>query len=52
LNPVKTNYKPRVILLIIIFSIIAMMMGFLVRFLNKDDLAKKLAEEERKIGVY
>lgn len=50
LNPVKTNYVPRVLLLVGIFSFIALMMGFLVRFLNRDDLAKKLAEEEEKVN--
>jgi hypothetical protein len=35
LNPVKIDYVPRVIMLFVIFSIIAIAMGCLVRTLNK-----------------
>ena len=46
LNPVKIDYVPRVIILSVIFTLIALAMGFLVKFLNKDDLNKNLAAKE------
>ncbi len=48
LNPVKINYAPRVIILFVVFSIIAMAMGCLVTTLNKEDLKIKLARAESK----
>lgn len=49
LNPVKIDYVPRVIMLSVIFTLIALAMGFLVKFLNKEDLTKSLAAEEEKL---
>jgi hypothetical protein len=46
LNPVKIDYVPRVIILSVIFTLIALAMGFLVKFLNKEDLSKSLAAKE------
>lgn len=50
LNPVKIDYVPRVIMLSVIFTLIALAMGFLVRFLNKDDLTKQLAAKEEQLN--
>ena len=50
LNPVKIDYVPRVIMLSVIFTLIALAMGFLVKFLNKEDLTKSLAAEEEKLN--
>lgn len=50
LNPVKIDYVPRVIMLSVIFTLIALAMGFLVKFLNKDDLSKRLAAKEEQLN--
>jgi hypothetical protein len=46
LNPTPIDYQPRVIMLFVVFSLIAIVMGLLVRTLNKEDLNKTLALEE------
>jgi hypothetical protein len=50
LNPVKIDYVPRVIMLSVIFTLIALAMGFLVKFLNKEDLSKSLAAKEEELN--
>lgn len=45
LNPVKIDYVPRVIMLSVIFTLIALAMGCLVKFLNKDDKRQAAKEE-------
>ena len=50
LNPVKIDYVPRVIMLSVIFTFIALAMGCLVNFLNKQDLSKNLAAEEERLS--
>ncbi|MDO7793904.1 hypothetical protein, partial [Escherichia coli] len=50
LNPVKIDYVPRVIMLSVIFTLIALAMGFLVKFLNKEELNKNLAAKEEELN--
>ena len=46
----KIDYVPRVIMLSVIFTLIALAMGFLVKFLNKEDLSKSLAAKEEELN--